>query len=56
MIFMVDPTRKWTLEYVKQKLGEVPQTVDTLILVCFSSFALFISTPLSLIGDVYEQL
>ncbi|ETO27162.1 hypothetical protein RFI_09962 [Reticulomyxa filosa] len=33
VIFMVDPTQKWTLEYVKNRLPEVNENIDVLILV-----------------------
>jgi hypothetical protein len=33
VIFMVDPTRKWTLDYVEKKTGEVPKHLDVFICV-----------------------
>jgi len=32
VIFMVDPTRKWTFEYVKGHIGAIPEGIDCVIL------------------------
>eukprot|EP01084_Bolivina_argentea_P113355 202044_1 len=32
IIFMVDPTRKWTLDYVKNNISLIPQGIDCVIL------------------------
>jgi hypothetical protein len=39
VIFMVDPTKKWTFDYVKREMPKIPSNVRVLIIVCCSSVA-----------------
>ena len=38
VILMVDPTRKWTFEYVQQELTKIPDGLETLLLVSNQSY------------------